>query len=148
MALMGELLRTDRRFFLTRLTHCLAVALSFLTFRRSVSFSQEKQPRVLATVKIDDHSNLSKVGGFLLVEDTPAGELLVIRTSESEFTSLSTVCPHKHCHVRVLNPSLIQCPCHKSAYRIDGTYIRGPSKTSLRKFVTRTEEGIVTTFEN
>jgi Rieske Fe-S protein len=103
---------------------------------------------VLATVKRADNPNLEKVGGFVLVEDSPVGELLVIRTSENEFTSLSNVCPHKHCQVRVLNPSMIRCPCHKSAYRIDGTYISGPARASLKKFITHVEGDIITTLEN
>ena len=111
-------------------------------------FGQEKQSRAIATLRISDYPVLEKIGGFVLLEDTPAGELLIIRTTENEFTSLSNVCPHRQCHVRVVNPALIRCPCHQSAYRIDGTYVSGPAKASLKKFVTRTEGGIITTLEH
>ena len=137
---------TDRRAFLRGAMQW--TALSGAALHAKELFSQEKQSRILATLKISDNHALEKIGGFVLLEDTPAGELLIIRTGENEFTSLSNVCPHRQCHVRVISPELIRCPCHKSAYRIDGTYISGPSKASLKKFVTRTEGGILTTLEN
>jgi Rieske Fe-S protein len=138
----------NRRSFLIRLMRSGAAVLSAGTLLRAVSYGQEKQPRILATTNIADNPNLEKVGGYVLVKKSPAGELLIIRSSESEFTSLSTVCPHKHCKVRVLNPTLIRCPCHKSTYKIDGTYIHGPANASLKKFVTRVEAGVITTLED
>jgi Rieske Fe-S protein len=139
---------SDRRTFLTRLVGFSTAAISSGMLQRAVLSAQEKQSRVLATTKIADNPNLGKIGGFVLVKNSPAGELLIIRISENEFTSLSTKCPHKHCSVHVLNPDLIQCPCHKSTYKIDGTYIRGPANASLNRFVTRVEGGVITTLEN
>ena len=138
-------MKTNRRAFIR--TSLQWVTLSSGALHAKELFSQEKQNRTIATLKISDYPVLEKVGGFVLLEDTPAGELLIIRTTENEFTSLSNVCPHRQCHVRVISPELIRCPCHQSAYRIDGTYIRGPAKASLKKFVTRTEGGIITTLE-
>jgi Rieske Fe-S protein len=140
--------RINRRSFLNRLMGYSAAVISAGASCRTVLRGQEKQSQTLARLKIADHPNLEKVGAFVLIDDTPAGELLVIRTSESEFVSVSTICPHKHCNVRVLNSTTIRCPCHKSTYKIDGTYISGPSKASLRKFVTRVEGNIITTLEN
>jgi Rieske Fe-S protein len=138
--------KTDRRSFLCRLIQCAAFGGAGLHNKKL--FSQEKKERILATVKISGNQNLEKIGGFVLLEETPVGELLIIRTSETEYTSLSNVCPHKQCHVRVMNPTLIRCPCHHSRYKIDGTYISGPSKASLKKFVTHVEGDIITTLEN
>jgi Rieske Fe-S protein len=138
----------DRRSFLINLLRCGAAVIPADLLHRVGLHAQEKAARVLATVRIADHPNLEKVGGFVLIKDSLAGELLIIRTSEDEYTSLSTVCPHKRCKVRVVNTTLIRCPCHKSAYKINGTYIRGPAKASLRKFVTRVEGGVLTVLEN
>jgi Rieske Fe-S protein len=138
-------LGTGRRLFLGRLMRTAGAAVSAVSLHWAALRAQD---RVLATVKIADSPNLKKVGGFVLIEGTPAGELLVIRTSESEFISLSNVCPHKHCSVRVINPTLIRCPCHRSTYKIDGTYVSGPSKASLKKFVTRVEGDTITALEN
>jgi Rieske Fe-S protein len=147
MVFTGDDCRTGRRSFLVRMCRGAATGAAIL-LHRGIVFGQEKKSRLLATVKIADHPNLAKVGGFALIENTPAGDLLIIRTSDNEYTSLSPVCPHKQCIVHVLNPTLIQCPCHKSTYKIDGTYIRGPSKASLKKFVTRVEGGVITTLED
>jgi Rieske Fe-S protein len=140
--------RPERRFFLVRMLCYGAAAGAAAVGRRVVGFGQEKKSRLLATIKIADHPSLAKVGGFVTVEGTPVGDLLIIRASNSEYASLSPVCPHKQCTVHVLNPAMIQCPCHKSSYKIDGTYIRGPAKASLRKFVTNVDGGVLTTLED
>jgi len=105
--------------------------------------SQEKQGGVLATVKIDEHQELQKPGGFVLVKKTPAGDLLVVRSGEAEYSAFSIVCPHLQCSVKVTSPTMIQCPCHKSAYGIDGTYISGPAKRGLIKFPISVESGVI-----
>ena len=111
---------------------------------RRLGFSfQDNQNTVLATVKIVDYPDLERVGGFVLMKDTPVGELLVVRSGNERFDALSNVCPHKQCHVEVKSPTLIKCPCHGSTYKIDGTYVRGPSKKSLKKFRTTIEGGVI-----
>jgi Rieske Fe-S protein len=140
--------KTDRRSFLVRIISCSTAASAAIVLCRTDGFSQEKKGRLLATIKIADNPNLNKVGGSVLIEGTPAGDLLIVRASDNEYISLSPVCPHKQCKVRVLNPTLIQCPCHKSAYKIDGTYLHGPSKASLRKFTTNVDGGVITTLED
>jgi Rieske Fe-S protein len=139
-------MRTNRRTFICRSMQW--IALSSGALHAKELFGQEKQSRAIATLKISDHPVLEKIGGFVLLEDTPAGELLIVRTAENGFASLSNVCPHRQCHVRVISPSLIRCPCHQSAYKIDGSYISGPSKASLKKFGTRIEGDIITALEN
>ncbi len=134
----------DRRSFLLKLVSQSAAALAAGILQRMTLHGQEAQSRILASVRIADNPDLTKVGGFLLLENTPTGKLLVIRISEKEFAALSPVCPHRKCDVRVVSASLIRCPCHQSAYKIDGTYVSGPAKTSLKKFVTRAADGTVT----
>jgi Rieske Fe-S protein len=100
--------------------------------------------RVLAKITISENKELEKVGGFVLVKDTAEGDVLVIRTGEDQFTALSNVCPHKRCLVEVKSATAIQCPCHQSLYKIDGTYVAGPSNKSLRNFTTAVEAGVIT----
>ncbi len=103
-----------------------------------------QQGGVLATLRIDDHQELQKPGGFVLVKKTAAGDLLVVRSAETGFSAFSVICPHLQCSVKVTSPTMIQCPCHKSAYGIDGSYISGPAKTGLRKFSVSVESGTLT----
>jgi cytochrome b6-f complex iron-sulfur subunit len=104
---------------------------------------QNKPGPALASVRISESRELEKVGGFVLVKDTPEGDLLIVRTGAEQYSALSNECPHKQCLVEVKSPVLIQCPCHKSAYRIDGTFVKGPAKTSLRKFPLQVEGDLI-----
>jgi len=111
---------------------------------RRLAFPFQDNPNtVLATIKIVDYADLERVGGFVLLKDTPVGELLIVRSSMEQFDAMSNVCPHKHCRVEVKSPKLIKCPCHGSTYKIDGTYIKGPSKKNLKKFRTILEGGVI-----
>ena len=123
-----------RRNFLSKLIGNVANLGVVAVVTRRLGFSQNKPKDVLTTVKLSDNKDLERVGGYVLVKDTAAGDVLVVRSGETQYTALSNICPHKQCKVEVKSPSLIQCPCHQSAYKIDGTYIGGPSKTSLKKF--------------
>ncbi len=106
--------------------------------------AERAQPGVLAVVSIEQHGELKRLGGFVTVKSTPAGDLIVIRSGESEYTALSVVCPHAQCSIKVKNPSLIQCPCHQSGYKTDGSYISGPAKRGLRKFPVQIEGSTIT----
>ena len=138
----------DRRLFLFKVMRGGAAAVSTMILSSMTLHGQEAQSRILASVKISDNPDLQKVGGFVLVENTPVGKLLVIRTAIDDFAALSPVCPHRKCEVRIQNPSLIRCPCHQSAYKIDGTYVSGPAKASLKKFATRVDKDMITALGN
>ena len=109
--------------------------------------AQDKPKGVLATLKVDEHRELQKPGGSVLVKKTPAGDLLIVRSADSAFTAFSAVCPHMQCDVKVTSPTMIQCPCHKSGYGIDGGYLAGPAKTGLRKFPLVMEGGVIKVME-
>jgi nitrite reductase/ring-hydroxylating ferredoxin subunit len=117
-------------------------------FSRTGLGRQDQAKAPLATVKIAEHPALEKDGGFVLVKGTIAGDVLVVRSGEGRFEALSNVCPHKQCLVEVKSASLIKCPCHSSAYKIDGTYVSGPSKKDLKKFRATLENGVITVTEN
>ena len=102
---------------------------------------------VLASIPIDHSPGLEQIGGYVLVKKTRVGDLLVTHSAESEYTAMSVVCPHLGCDVKVKSPSMIQCPCHQSAYKIDGTYISGPARTSLRRFHVAVESGVISVLE-
>ncbi len=139
-----EELRTRRSFLEHVAGRVAGVGIVSLVLRRSGFPSQDRKPDVLATLKVSENKDLENVGGFVLVKDTPEGELMVTRTGAGQYSALSTICPHRQCRVEVKSPSLIQCPCHQSAYRIDGTYVSGPAKTGLRRFQVRVDGDIIT----
>ena len=109
---------------------------------------QGNQDTVLATVKIVDYPQLERIGGFALLKNTPVGEMLIVRSGDEQFDAMSNLCPHKRCHVEVKSPTLIKCPCHGSTYKIDGTYVKGPSKKSLNKFRITLEGGVISVYSS
>ncbi len=136
---------SSRRIFLLDLARRAAGVGAIGAALRRFGFSrQDAKKGVLATVRVADNPDLSKVGGFVLIKDTPEGELLVVRSGENQYDAMSNVCPHKQCHVEVKSPTVIKCPCHGSTYRIDGTYVSGPSKKSLKKFLVTVDGGVIT----
>jgi Rieske Fe-S protein len=128
-----------RRDFINELSLSLAG-----TLVASHGFGAQERPGALATLKIDEHPELQGVGGHVTVKKTPAGDLLVIRCSETEYAALSVICPHLQCNIKVKSANLIQCPCHQSGYKTDGTYLSGPAKTGLRRFPLTLDNGVIT----
>jgi Rieske Fe-S protein len=108
----------------------------------------EGQRKALATVRISDNKDLAKVGGYLLLQDVGDGDIFVIRLGDAQFCAVSNVCPHRQCRVEVKSATSIQCPCHHSSYGIDGTYISGPSKASLKRYPISIEGDVMTIWEN
>jgi Rieske Fe-S protein len=91
---------------------------------------------------------MEKVGGFVLVKNTSVGDVLIVRTGDEQYVAMSDVCPHKQCRVEVRTATLIKCPCHGSAYKIDGTYVSGPAHKSLRQFRVAVANGVITVTES
>jgi Rieske Fe-S protein len=101
----------------------------------------------LATLTIAEHREFVQVGGSVVIKATRAGDLLIVRSSESAYAAMSVVCPHLQCSVKVKSSSLIRCPCHQSAYKLDGSYISGPAKSGLHAFPLRVEQGVITVLQ-
>jgi cytochrome b6-f complex iron-sulfur subunit len=82
-------------------------------------------------VNITDNPALSTVGGHVKVTD----EIMLIRTDESKFIAVSTICRHKGCDVELEGDKFV-CPCHGSEYTLQGKVTQGPSKDNLKTFET------------
>ena len=134
----------SRRSFLRKLVDRVPIFLTAAAavYRRGFS-AQDKQNAVLTTVKIADPA-LEKVGGFILVKNTPVSDVLIVRTGDTQYAAMSDVCPHKQCRVEVKSASLIKCPCHGSEYKTDGTYVSGPARKSLQQFRVTVDNGVIT----
>ncbi|RMI35815.1 QcrA and Rieske domain-containing protein [Nocardia stercoris] len=66
------------------------------------------------------------VGGGVVVGDT-----VVTQPVAGEFRGFSSVCPHQGCKVDRVSGGQIECPCHFSRFRLDGTVVSGPAQRSL-----------------
>jgi Rieske Fe-S protein len=68
------------------------------------------------------------VGGGTVYESL---EVVVTQPEAGRFEGLSAVCTHTGCIVDKVADGLIQCPCHGSRYRLDGTVASGPAPRAL-----------------
>jgi Rieske Fe-S protein len=135
----------SRRTFFNELAHKIGRGGMAAVVLRRVGFAaQDNRQGILANINLSEHKELEKVGGFVLVKDTSAGNVLIVRSGDNQLSALSPICPHKQCQVEVKGPTMIQCPCHKSTYKLDGTYERGPAKASLKKFNISKEGDVLT----
>lgn len=66
------------------------------------------------------------VGGGLIVGDT-----VVTQPTAGTFAGFSTTCTHAGCKVNKVVDGLIECPCHGSKFRLDGTVEHGPATRPL-----------------
>lgn len=140
--------RKTRRDFIAGIAGSGAAVVAVGTLSRKAGTAMAQEDKVLATLKVSDHKDLEKVGGFVLIPGKGDGDLMVIRTGDGKYAALSNVCPHRQCRVKVVSPTLIQCPCHQSAYKIDGTYVSGPAKTGLKTYAIAVEGDSITVTRN
>jgi len=68
------------------------------------------------------------VGGGKVFESL---EVVVTQPVAGRFVGLTAVCTHTGCIVDKVADGLIECPCHGSRYRLDGTVARGPAPRAL-----------------
>ncbi len=92
-------------------------------------------------IKLSENPDLAKVGGSIRVTD----DVLLIRTSQTQFTAVKTICTHKGCDVDLSGDKFV-CPCHGSEYTLDGKVTQGPAKSNLKTYDTSfdSDKGIVT----
>ncbi|MFD6160317.1 ubiquinol-cytochrome c reductase iron-sulfur subunit [Nocardia sp. NPDC060256] len=66
------------------------------------------------------------VGGGVIVGDT-----VVTQPSAGTFVGLSATCTHAGCTVASVANGTINCPCHGSKYKLDGSVSNGPATKAL-----------------
>ncbi len=60
-----------------------------------------------------------------------AQQVVVTQATTGKFTGFSTTCPHQGCAVAQVQGASIICPCHGSAFALDGSVTQGPAQTGL-----------------
>ena len=68
------------------------------------------------------------VGGGTVFESL---EVVVTQPTPGRFVGLTAVCTHTGCIVDKVVDGLVECPCHGSRYRLDGTVAGGPAPRAL-----------------
>jgi Rieske Fe-S protein len=60
-----------------------------------------------------------------------AGDTVVTQATAGKFAAFSSVCTHQGCTVNEIAGGTINCPCHGSKYRLDGSVAEGPAPKPL-----------------
>lgn len=75
-------------------------------------------------------------------EDVPLGAAWVRKSEAGEVQALSSTCPHLGCAIDFdTQDKMFKCPCHRSAFAMDGEKISGPSKRGLDPLPVQVENG-------
>ena len=86
------------------------------------------------TLDLTDPANaaLNNVGGFIYKNN-----LVIIRTSSTNFEAISDICTHAGCQVQYYSSQKeFYCPCHGGVYDINGKVVGGPPPAPLQKYNT------------
>jgi Rieske Fe-S protein len=78
------------------------------------------------TITVSQFPGLATEGQLVQVDV----ERAVVRTGPATFLGLSTICTHQGCDAAVTSANIVECPCHLSRFRNDGTVINGPDNSA------------------
>jgi cytochrome b6-f complex iron-sulfur subunit len=90
------------------------------------------------------NTTLQNVNGSVIVSSS-AGNLAVVRTSQTAVAALSAICTHQGCTVAYSSTSmLLQCPCHGAQFMLNGSVNRGPATLPLKTYQASLAGNIIT----
>ena len=85
-------------------------------------------------INIAQEPSLPRVGPVVL-KSIGATQILITRTSMTEFLVLSAVCTHAACTVDLPIDGVINCQCHGSRFSAaDGRVLNGPAGQALQRY--------------
>lgn len=87
---------------------------------------------------------LGEVGGILRRNfgntRNSGRDVIIRRTTQTDFRVVSVVCPHAQCDVSAPNQASVTCPCHQSMFSMQagnfGARLSGPAPRGLDSFET------------
>ena len=97
-------------------------------------------------LRLTDFPALAQAGGsIMLTYDAGATVLYIIRGAGNAVYVMDPTCPHAGCTVDKYDPLSAQtsCPCHGSAFAIDGSLTSGPAREGLRAYPSRFSQGVL-----
>jgi len=83
---------------------------------------------ILVDLTKTEFAALKTVGGYAYT-----GNIIVIKSGESQYTALSKLCTHEGCTVNYSGTQVV-CPCHNSKFDTSGSVLQGPATAALKKY--------------
>jgi cytochrome b6-f complex iron-sulfur subunit len=78
-------------------------------------------------IDLNAHPKLREQGEGMLFQVPNNLENIVVIHTKDGYVATGAQCPHEGCSVRwKKDKELLVCPCHKAAYKADGTCVRAP----------------------
>ncbi|WP_028852231.1 Rieske (2Fe-2S) protein [Thermocrispum municipale] len=71
-----------------------------------------------------------EVGGATIFKEA---ETVVVQPKEGEFQAFSAICTHQGCVLDSVSDGTINCKCHGSKFKLDGSVANGPAREPLPK---------------
>jgi Rieske Fe-S protein len=116
----------SRRGFLATLTGAVLALWTLPTLAAG-----EVKKVAIGLVKVE---KLQKVGGWVILKIKDR-DVLLVRDTEKTIRALDPTCTHQKCTVAYEpKDGILHCPCHKSAYGLDGRVTDGPAPKPLTAF--------------
>lgn len=103
--------------------------------------SCKPQPSVVSgklTLALADFPALETVGGFEIVIPENFGDpIALVRQDQATIVALNATCTHTGCTIAFAPAAMrMECPCHGSAFNLDGAVVNGPAKDPVAKYPT------------
>ena len=98
----------------------------------------------LATLMGEGNAAIISAPGLaepILILRHAAGDLAPV--DDAPFTAIGSRCTHLGCRVRPTG-QVLTCPCHGSAFGLDGHLLRGPAQKPLTRYELEIHEGRLT----
>lgn len=83
---------------------------------------------ILVDLTKTEFAALKTVGGYAYT-----GNIIVIKSGESQYIALSKLCTHEGCTVNYSGTQVV-CPCHNSKFDTSGSVLQGPATAALKKY--------------
>lgn len=95
-------------------------------------------------VNLDDYPQLAADNTAVHITGSPLGRaILLVHVTGETYRALDSRCTHNGCTVGATSPTL-NCPCHGSRFRFDGTVAQGPAAAPLPTYPVTKNGSILT----
>lgn len=87
-------------------------------------------------IGLDKVPTLRKIGGTVKLK-LSGKEILFVRESDKQVRAVDAKCSHQSCPVKFnSDKGQIECACHGSKFKLDGSLIKGPASKPLKVYST------------